>query len=171
MKNALIVAGVVGSAWWISWAATLARRRWREHCGNLEIDLAARGERVPARVAEELERRGPPPSVWAWALVDAAEMVATVAVLPALAAWGAVVAVRVGTARAIVAALLLAGFALGNLCTALRRARRNQRAAAEAARQVFGGAYDAADWRARDRMEQIALRALHGVGQDGLRRD
>ena len=171
MKNALIVAGVVGSAWWLSWAVLLARRRWREHCANLEIDLAERGERVPARVAEELERRGPPVSVWAWSLVDAAEMVATLAGLPALSVWGLVVATRVGTARAIVAALALAAVAAGNLAAAVRRARRNQRAAAEAAREVFGSAYDAADWRARDRMEQIALRALRGVGQDGLRRD
>lgn len=171
MKTALIVVGVVGSVWWLSWAVTLARRRWREHCGNLEIDLAARGERVPARVAEELERRGPPVSVWAWALVDAAEMVATVAGLPALAVWGLVVAARVGTARAIVAALALAAVAAGNLAAAIRRARRNQRAAADAARRVFGGAYDAADPQTRDRLEQIALRALYAVGQDGLRRD
>jgi Flp pilus assembly protein TadB len=171
MKTFLIVAGLLLAPCWLWLAVSLTRRRWRERCRNLELDIAKGGESVPARMSEEFERRGPPLGMWAWGFIDSAEMLFVVAILPGMAVWSVYVAACVQSTRTVVIALCLVLYASWLLGSSLRRIRRNQRTASDAALHVFGEAYAAATPEQRDRMEQVALRLLYGVGQDGLPRE
>jgi len=158
METALQVVAALLFVVWILGGRAFARRLWRDYCDGVRVWTIENGETPSARLVEELERRGPTWRQWAVGLWRAGVILWTFLVYPALALWGASVAIRYPSPLVWFLEIAFAVGCVSGIVNLVSRFRNGRRAVVDAAREVFGTTYDHATPDQRATMEDFAVR-------------